>query len=376
MCRVWSALIVISVSTCFADLIDFTYYQLEDSEDISVATTGFTIEKYLLPSTAITFDIEIDRVDEPPIDMSDLDAVSGASRPSREAWSDAGDGQRQRGQILMGVSHTVGQVTLGLQGYASEEIDYQSKAIIASTSIELAQKNARVSLSGQYAQDSVGELGEGTVAYESKTVTRGDVSFMQLLSPVSFITLGGHGEVDRGYLKNPYRVFSITQNSDEIRKDHLPYSRYRASSWVSLTHMFASMEMSIIPLYRYYWDDWELTAHTMQMTINKYIVEDLWIACEYRYHTQQQSKFYVPRFNRNTHTSDFYTSDSKLSTLSSQSISTTLHWGLSRFAEGALTIIAESALALKYTHYVRTLNEQDGELFTADGIEFSWVFDL
>ena len=84
--------------------------------------------------------------------------------------------------------------------------------------------------------------------------------------------------------------------------------------------------------YRYYWDDWGMTAHTASLEVPVKISPNFSLSPFFRYHTQTGIKY----FNEYAATPtglDYYSSDYDLSKFNSQNVGLNLHfvpqdWGV------------------------------------------------
>lgn len=65
--------------------------------------------------------------------------------------------------------------------------------------------------------------------------------------------------------------------------------------------------------YRYYTDNWDITAHTASVELPIKITDKFTVFPMYRYYTQTQSKYFAP-FEKHLSTEQYYTSDYDLST--------------------------------------------------------------
>jgi hypothetical protein len=97
--------------------------------------------------------------------------------------------------------------------------------------------------------------------------------------------------------------------ADAIEK--LPSSRFKLP--IGLRWNYYINETFVVrTYYRYYTDNWDITAHTASIEMPIKLTDKFTISPMYRYYTQTQSKYFAP-FEKHLSTEEFYTSDYDLS---------------------------------------------------------------
>jgi len=97
--------------------------------------------------------------------------------------------------------------------------------------------------------------------------------------------------------------------ADAIEK--LPSSRFKLP--IGLRWNYYINETFVVrTYYRYYTDNWDITAHTASIEVPIKLTEKFTVSPMYRYYTQTQSKYFAP-FEKHLSTEEFYTSDYDLS---------------------------------------------------------------
>ena len=258
-----------------ADQLEYTVYHFGDNSENSVFTSSFSLAKTLFARTMVQLDVELDQVTLP----AQPDAVSGASRPQRLNNQEF---KKNRGQVILGLEQGLGDNTkVAANYYFSQETDYRSQSAVASLTQELFQKNFTVSLRGQYTLDSVGEIQpSGALVNRLKETWQASGSISQLLSPTTIVRLGGDIMKHEGFLSDSYRQVDIPDSSDpsarlSVQESH-PSQRYRQAGWGEMSRFFRDLDAALHLHYRYAWDDWNLTSHTVQIKASKYVTRD-WI---------------------------------------------------------------------------------------------------
>ncbi len=160
--------------------------------------------------------------------------------------------------------------------------------------------------------------------------------------------------------------------------ENLPRSRYKIPVSLRLNYFIAD-RFALRLFYRYYFDDFDLKAHTISAELPIKLSSALTIYPMYRFYTQTQSKYFAPfgehpldenflPFN------EFYTSDYDLSTFTNKKFCGGLRispvYGLKHWAVYKNYGITFKSIDLRYAHY----NRSDGLKANSYGIDFGFVF--
>jgi hypothetical protein len=344
-----------------ADQVEYTAYWFKDNKENRVVTTSFSLAKTLWQRTMLLLDVELDQLSVPA-----LDGISGASRPQRQATREF---RKSRGQIIAGVDQALGEDTrLAANYYFSQEVDYKSQAVVGTLTREFFRKNFTVALRGQYTFDRVGEItSTGVLIERPKEVHQAALTLTQLLSPTTIIRLGGDGFRLQGFLSDPYRL--VEYPDGELRPETHPSERWRQAAWGEISQYLRGLDGSLVLNYRYYWDDWEVDSHTLQLKLNKYVTQDWILSPEYRYYIQNGAWFYEDG-NRG----EYITGDYKLKPFESNTMGVGVTWFLRSLSRNRqhLDFLEGSSVALLYFHY---FNDAESPGFSADVLEARVKFD-
>jgi len=99
-----------------------------------------------------------------------------------------------------------------------------------------------------------------------------------------------------GYLTDPYKVVPIgPPDSTQTVPENRPSTRSRRAAVVRYSHYFL-WDSSVNVLYRYYNDDWSISAHTLDLTYNHRLGPDWTLSPEIRFYTQTGASFFANRF--------------------------------------------------------------------------------
>lgn len=123
-----------------------------------------------------------------------------------------------------------------------------------------------------------------------------------------------------GLLSTPYqRVYfsdkedyfiNEFQLADDIER--LPDNRFKIPFGARLNY-YLNERVTFRTYYRYYWDDWGITAHTANIEIPIKLSDKFTFSPTYRYYTQAATKYFAPH-EMHLSTEQYYTSDYDLST--------------------------------------------------------------
>jgi len=210
-------------------------------------------------------------------------------------------------------------------GSFSTETDYTSLGASASLLYDLNNKNTTLNASAALNLDNVSPIGgppqaltevpttpvaggggvnegEGeSFGGESKTV--GDVLFgvTQIISRQTLMQFNvGIGHTS-GYLNDPYKILSVVQpdgslapgtgtNTYKYLYEKRPDSRTRHTVYWKMNHQFTDDVFYLS--YRYYWDDWDITSHAVDLRYRFEFDKNHFLQPHVRYYTQTAANFY------------------------------------------------------------------------------------
>ena len=123
-----------------------------------------------------------------------------------------------------------------------------------------------------------------------------------------------------GLLSTPYqRVYFADkgdffinefQLADDIER--LPDSRFKlpiGTRW----NFYLNEKLTLRTYYRYYFDNWDITSHTLNVELPYKLTEKFTVIPMYRFYSQGASKYFAP-YEGHVSTDEYYTSDYDLST--------------------------------------------------------------
>jgi hypothetical protein len=98
-----------------------------------------------------------------------------------------------------------------------------------------------------------------------------------------------------GYLDDPYKIVPIGPTAAGSSPDHRPDTRSRRALLAKYGHYFP-WDGALKVTYRYYWDDWAVKGHTLDLLYDQKLGSDWIVSPEIRLYTQGAASFYGSRF--------------------------------------------------------------------------------
>jgi hypothetical protein len=158
----------------------------------------------------------------------------------------------------------------------------------------LADDNATLSLSANQALDWFDSfrLGGSRTGRTSRSSTNFNVGLTQLLSPSTLVGASYGFTLQRGELSNTWN--SVPTVTGERVSELLPRYRDRHAASASLWQ-WLPWQSALELRYRFYRDDWEVSAHSFEVSLQQRLLGPLVLAARYRHHTQNGVFFFTTR---------------------------------------------------------------------------------
>lgn len=159
-----------------------------------------------------------------------------------------------------------------------------------------------------------------------------------------------------GLLSTPFHRVYFNDLST-VRVEKLPSDRFKVPVGIRFNYYLNDF-LLLRTYYRYYWDNWGITAHTAQVELPVKINRFFSVYPYYRYHTQSAADYFAGYQEHNL-ASEFYTSDYDLSKLTSHDYGLGVRYspaeGIgSMQLPGTKRILTFKEINLKYGHYTRS----------------------
>jgi hypothetical protein len=258
-----------------------------------VTATGpaLLVRKSIADKVSLTGSLYVDQVSNASIDV-----VTTAS-PYKERRNDYG----------LALDYAVRDSLITLAVGASKEPDYSTRSL----SLDIAQETfggmTTVNLGFTRAADEVGKAGDPNYS-DQATHWQYRVGVTQILTPKWLASVNLEAISDTGFLGNTYRVARVFGAAVPER-----HPRTRSSRAVKLRAIGdMGQRDSVRAEYRYFWDNWDIKAHTVEAGYSRYLGESFLADGYIRYYTQSAALFYSDNaqaettyVSRNRQLSDF-----------------------------------------------------------------------
>ena len=204
----------------------------------------------------------------------------------------------------------IGIFTLAAGGHASLERDYQSMGWHGQGSLDLDHHLSTLSFGGGINNDEVFPMGGipaglslgdtlrtiVSMQHQKKTVTEGMIGFSRVLTRRWMLGLTGTRIHEDGYLTEPYKILSVidatgTPVPSADRTESRPSQRNRSD--VLASSVYHLQDDVLYTTYRYYWDDWGVKSHTIDVKYRTDLPEHDWLQPHVRFYTQTAADFFA-----------------------------------------------------------------------------------
>jgi hypothetical protein len=210
--------------------------------------------------------------------------VTGASIHDRRTTGDAK------------VMRRFGDYAFGASTAHSNEHDYHSKSWAVEGGADLNQRNTTLVASYGESRDRVGSSIDPTLN-EPRNTSEYLFGVTQIVSPVDIVQSTLTYSRGRGFYNDPYK-FTLTFYPDTLLPTLFPDTRpdHRDMlAWLTrYRRHFASHNGTLQAEYRFFHDDWGITAHTLEVAWEQQVNDQWSVRPGLRYYTQSAADFYSP----------------------------------------------------------------------------------
>jgi hypothetical protein len=212
-----------------------------------------------------------------------VDAVSNASI---DVVTTASKFDERRNEYGLGADYVYRDTLMSVSFSNSTEPDYTARAFSIDVAQEVFGGMTTVNLGFTRASDEVGRSDTGF--FDTASHWRYRLGATQILSPTWLASANFEVVADSGYLGSPYRVArvfgaAVPERNPRTRSSRALKFRVVGAPWAG---------SSVHAEYRYFWDTWDVQAHTAEFGYSRYFGEK-WLADWYvRYHSQSKALFY------------------------------------------------------------------------------------
>jgi hypothetical protein len=252
--------------------------------------------------------------------------------------------------------------TIGVGAALSSEFDYLSIGANVSFAQKTKNRNGEFTAKAQVYFDRVSLIypyelrapGGGGGGEEENNYTgtprnsySGTLSYSQIINQRLQLMFIADFIKQQGYLGLPFHRVYFKDNS--VHVENLPDSRMKIPLGFRANY-FLGDKFVLRSFYRFYHDDWGLTAHTVQVESSVKFTPFLSVTPFYRYYTQSAIDYFAP-YKVHTTAQQFYTSNYDLSKFNSNFYGAGVKITPPK---GVFGIQRLNMLELRYGHYTRT----------------------
>jgi hypothetical protein len=309
-----------------------------DGGGVKANGPAFLVRKSLADKVSLSAQYYVDMVSNASIDV-----VTTAS-PFKE----------NRTAYDFGLDYVVRDTTLKLTSSTSSEPDYKVGAYAVDVTQEVFGGMTTVAMGFSRANDRVYKKNSPEFADRARH-WQYRLGLTQILTPRWLASVNFEAISDDGYLGSPYRVARVFGATVPERNP-----RTRTSRAVKFGAVGDIGERQAIHgEYRYFWDTWDIKAHTLEGGYSRYF-GDLWLADGYvRYYKQNAALFYSDNATSETL---YLSRNRQLSTYNTLSLGAKLTYDYKRIA-GRYDVKLHGAYEFIHYNYKDFTDVRTGSLY-------------
>jgi hypothetical protein len=197
-------------------------------------------------------------------------------------------------------------VSATTSAHYSQEKDYASLGGGLKASVDLFGRLITLTAGGGYNRDRVFPTGGTAVGLAPDTAPRvpgdnpkevrtGLVGLSRIVSRRWLVGVTGSQSRESGYLTDPYKVVSLVDPVTQLPvaqvTEKRPSTRTRQDVLGSSVYHFA--HDIFYTNYRYYWDDWGVDSHTLDVKLRHDLSDESWVQPHVRLYAQSPAQFFV-----------------------------------------------------------------------------------
>lgn len=289
--RVFFSLIVIALlplsgfASNLKDSASIGFNSYNDTGDVQVYSPTLSLFKKVSTHWMLGFKMRIDAITAASItngaNGGQVDVVTGASKSEDDLFDDV----RYAPTAMVTYDDSINTFTLG--AYYSSEVDYTGKAIFMNYVRQLNEQNTALGIGFSQSFDKWHPVFDRALPKDNRDETKLDLSINQLITPEFSLQAVYSYMYSEGFLSSPYHYVP----QDNIAKfENYPDQRTGhafALKGVYLLNSANAMNFS----YRYYFDDWDISSHTLNVEELHDFSHNFTSGLRFRYYTQTKSNF-------------------------------------------------------------------------------------
>ena len=294
-------------------------------------------------------EIGIDHYTSASSDQIDLKANSSASHADTRFYP----------SVNWSVENETKGITLGIGLSSSTEFDYQSYGANISFSKKTKNKNGEFTAKFQTYLDQVsliapielrtnGDQRQNNYPTSARNSFAGSLSYSQIINKRLQVMFLADVVQQQGYLSLPFhRVYF---NDASVHQENLPNTRFKIPLGFRASYYLGD-RLIIKAYYRFYSDDWGLTAHTVNIEVPVKITPFISVSPFYRFYNQTAIKSFAA-YQEHTAQDQYYTSNYDNSKFNSNFFGAGIRIAP---AKGVFDMQHFSMIELRYGHYIKNI---------------------
>ncbi len=327
-------------------------YHRYDGGGVTVDGPSVLVRKNFKETVSVSGNYYVDNVSSASIDV----ITSGASEYTEE-----------RTEYSLAATYLYGK-SLVSGGYTnSDESDYEANTYYFSVSQDFFGDLTNLTFGYSLGQDTVRQ--NGNAEFE-EDIDRNNfrLGLSQILTPRLIAGLDYELITDEGYLNNPYRSYRHLSDPLDPGAGYQfaqeVYPATRTSDALALRLKYAlPWRASTGGSYRYFTDDWGISAHTAQVSYTHVLYDDWTVDLKYRYYQQSEADFYSDLFLfPSQDEKDYRARDKELSDFSNHTVSLYLSYQRSfnyRFVDKAAVTFQWDRIFFDYDNFTDLTQSSD-----------------
>lgn len=222
----------------------------------------------------------------------------------------------------------------------SKEEDYNSLGVSASLASDFNQRNTTLTAGLAVNSDTIEPYNgvpdpfsvmdiavpkSTSTTSEDKTVSDFLLGWTQVVDRTTLMQLNLNIGRDSGYMTDPYKILSVVLPGTETLRpvnpylyEHRPDSRQRQALYWKMVKNLSGDVANLS--YRYYWDDWEITSHTVDMHYRFNLNNKRYLQPHVRYYQQSRADFYYYKLVDGVPLPEFASADYRLADLTTSTV--------------------------------------------------------
>jgi hypothetical protein len=311
--------------------------------DIKLIKYGKTGNKHTLD-----FEIGVDHYSSASSDMIDLSANSSASSEDNRIYPSLNYTRENEEK----------GTTFGIGVSSSTEFDYQSFGANLSYALKTKDRSGEFTARLQLFLDQLQMIGIDEVeggeddrdggdddyGTETRNTFAASLSYAQIINKNFQVMFLADVITQQGYLGLPFhRVYF---DDTTVHQEKLPDTRLKIPAAVRASY-FLGDNVILRGYYRFYSDDWGISAHTAELEIPVKVTQFFSVIPFYRFYSQSAADYFNGYLQHNA-ADEFYTSNYDLSKFTSQFLGAGIKWSP---LNGVFGVKHFHTIELRYGHY-------------------------